>query len=228
MRSLYEFLFLTLVLVALSSTLVSSSAFAAKETPSPDLNEPEQQKEPATHVDEFTRQSVDIVVPPPIDRLALQREETAYFHPYRYGLTVYIGQLTDTAATNISDNSSSTPQMAGVQYLWRAKSGVNYEAGADLFTDGTGSLQIARRYIMGQDAFRPYWKWGVGLWINPPDQLAAFVNFGHLRLLGAGGFEYHLFGHSSVRLEVEGGFGPPTSTALPVQLAGRLGWVWSW
>lgn len=195
--------------------LALHEAMAATTDPSPDFQEegPPSQAPPSGD-DEFKRSTIDLGEPPP--GRVVPKITSAYFHPYRRGLTARLASVFDTKAAGLLT-------MIGVQYHFSARNLRGFEAGADLVSDGTGTAHVAQRFIFARGRFRPFAKAGLGLHIIPADQLVTFIRPENYMILGALGFEQLVWGHSSVRAEAE------TSVSGRALQAGlSLGYVWAW
>ena len=209
------FLFPTFVLAC--TVAISSAALAAKTSPSPDFDAPEKTQAPESAADAVARESIDIAKPPPLK--AGEGSQREYFYPYRQAMTVRAGQ----AFSTVSTNDTNTPLLGGIEYELMTEERKTYEAGADLMSDGTGALSLAKRWIYTRSRLRPYTKAGVGLLVRPADGLAALVNFVNFRADGAAGAEYLVRKAQSVRLELEAAI---STKALVVN--GTFGYVWAW
>jgi hypothetical protein len=212
--------FLTFVLCGFFLTVVlnSSIARAAVNTPSPDFDTPTPLATPEPSADKLSRDTVDISQPTP-PRPGQDRLEREYFHPYRKAFTLRLGGIYSTA----SSDPSALPVIGGLQFFTTLQSLATYEAGADLISDGTGLLTLARRYVLTRTKFRPYLKFGGALVVVPSDQLVNFIKYDNYRLEGATGAEYLVSEGSSLRLEAEGFLGLKTVQGLVA-----LGYVWAW
>lgn len=215
MGVLRALLFPTFVLIV--SLSVPPTSFAAKTTPSPDIDAPEENKkivEPAPLED---RGTVDVIVtPPPKSGI---RSEEEYFHPFRHGFSLRAGRVSSSVTTN----DTSTPYIGGVQFMFTAPSLRAYEAAADLLSDGTGALHLARRWIYTRTKLRPFTKAGFGILVKPEDALAFLVNFSNYRVHGAAGAEYLLRKSQSLRIELE------AAVSMKVlQINATVGYVFAW
>lgn len=201
-RMRYDFLmslarplvFLTFVLACCA---LPSRALAAKALGSPNLDDPADAAAPPENEGEM-RKSIDIAPPPPIPPGMERKQE--YFHKYRQALTAQLGGVYDTKAK--SDGTDMLSRL-GAQYMFTTESRLNFEAGADLLSDGSGAIHVAQRKVYGQSRFRPYIKAGVGVRIVPSDQLATFLRHENYQLRLAGGFEHLVRDPYGFRLEAE-------------------------
>ena len=135
MTSLGRILFPTFVLWYLVT--IAPLCRAAKQDPSPDI---EQTPTPsaANPVDDIEkRDTVDLAVPPPIK--VGPPAEKEYFYPYRHAITVRAGQVSSSTTTN----NTNSPMIGGVQFFYLTPEWGRYEAGADLLSDGTGAVSLA-------------------------------------------------------------------------------------
>jgi hypothetical protein len=212
------FLFTTLVLT--SATFTGQTCRAAKTSDYSIGSEPsieDAQTTPAAPGAEKT--TVDISIPPPQRPNTVRATE--YFYPFRSALSVRFGK--STRSTTYIEGATTTPSVTGVQYFFLADNLRRFEAGADLNSDGTGTLQFTERWVFSRAKLRPYGKAGLGLVIVPRDQLATFAKFSQYLAVGAAGAEYLVRKSQSVRAEVEAGLS--LSGFYTVLTAG---YVWAW
>jgi len=218
MSSRLNFLFFTLVLFTILSG--ARSAEGAPSALNPDLSEPAQKHNPPVVDETRSADTLDISKPPPSARTwSASGASDDFFYAYRKSLAMRIGINAGSTVTN----GINTPAVTGVQFTGTDAERRVIEFGADILSDGTGDLQLSRRAIFSRTRFRPYVRGGVGLLINPQDQLAAFIKYQNYRLLGAGGFEYTLQKSASVRLEAEASL-----SGNGLQSAATIGYVWAW
>lgn len=186
--------FLTFVLACCVSL---APAHAAKTLGSPDLDDAENAVDRPENEEEM-RRTVDIAPPPPLPDGYEKRQE--YFHKYHQALTAHIGLVYDTKAADVGTGMLTR---VGAQYLFQTKDRFALEGGADLLTDGSGSIQLAQRKIWGQSRFRPYIKAGAAVRIVPSDQLATFLKHENYQARFAGGFERLVKDPYGARVELE-------------------------
>lgn len=144
-------------------------------------------------------ETLDIVAPPPPLRAAAKDRES--FHPYRKALTFGAGSGYDTAEAEESE--PGVVHLLSAQYLFGRPDRTLWEGGANLLSDGSGSLHVSRRFIYSQSRLRPYSKIGVGIRIAPEDKLVTVLEFEHYQLRAASGFEFSTRLNTSVRAETE-------------------------
>lgn len=212
MLSNREYIFPTFVLACV--LFFSSIGLGAKVAPSPDIDETEPIQTHDQSFDTNMRDTVNIAVPPPTKQAIVTQRE--YFYPYRQAIALRTG-----LAFGSGDGSGA--KIGGVQYQFVNSTFLIFEAGADLATDGTGSLSFARRWIYSRSRFRPYTKAGGGILVKPSDGLAFFVNYSNYRIDGAAGAEYSIRKSQSLRAELE------TAVSLKAFLVmATVGYVWAW
>jgi hypothetical protein len=215
MRS--RFYFLTFVLVLCGWFLCGAVALAALADPNPDFVDPPQPEAPTTNDPEALKNSIDIAPAPPAPPLTDRLE---YFHKYRRGLSALAGPVIDTKRIQ---NKESALMRGSIRYLFKDRNLKTYEAGADLDSDGTGAILLTRRWIYSQTKFRPYEKLGLGIRIDPDDQLGTFLRYQHYQLRAGAGFEVLIADPASFRLELEG-----SASFHSLQAALTAGLVWAW
>lgn len=120
-------------------------------------------------------------------------------------------------------NDESALMRGSLRYLFKDKELRGYEAGADLDSDGTGAILLTRRWIYSQTRFRPYEKLGLGIRIDPDDQLGTFLRYQHYQLRAGAGFEWLISDPASFRMELEG-----SASFHSLQAAITGGFVWAW
>ena len=188
------FVFPTFVLAC---CVLAAPAYAAKSTSAPNLDDTQEATAPPENEKEI-RSSIDIAAPPP--PRPVSAEEKEYFYRYRSALTFQTGLVYDTRAVN--DGTSFLTRL-GTQYDFTTEDRRKYEGGADLLSDGSGSLEGFQRFVFGQGRFRPYVKGGLGLRVVPADQLATFLKYENYQLRGAAGLEQLVKDPIGLRVELE-------------------------
>jgi hypothetical protein len=195
-----------------------SSAHAAKESLSPDaVTEQTDTYKKTKSGPEADGTLVDIAQPPPGPKKLVTTNFEDYFYPYRRAIAVRVGRVF------LSTHGLSEPSLTGVQFWVKTEENISYEAGADLMTDGSGSLQISRRFIFADGKFRPFAKLGAGILVIPENGLAVWVNFANYRAHAAIGAEYLLRRSESIRVDFES-----TWSVNDVQALASAGYVWAW
>jgi hypothetical protein len=205
-------------IIFLLTFVLTQIASAAPSSPNPDFTEPAVDESTGGTEAQEKKQSVDIAPAPPVPP---SDEEPEIFYRYRNAITFHVGLVYDRVPIKDPDKPGVLSRF-GTQYLFPV--GLqDYEAGADLFSDGTGLIQLHRRWIFTKTRFRPYTKAGMGLRVQPSDQLATALKFENYQLRGAVGFEDLLNDPSSFRLELDGMLSTKT-----LQISVLLGGVWGW
>jgi hypothetical protein len=209
------------LIIALAMTSIickTTPVWGANASPSPDFTDVPPVEAPPSLDHKQIEHSVDITPEPPAPPNAARK--LGYFHKYRQGLSALIYGVYDT---QVAANGNSPLTRASLLYLFNDESLRAYEGGADLLSDGTGALSIARRWIYSRTRFRPYTKAGVALRIVPSDQLTTVLKLENYQVRGAAGFEHVLRAPISLRFEIEA-----TASIISVQGLVGLGLVWAW
>lgn len=110
-----------------------------------------------------------------------------------------------------------------IRYLFPDRKLRAWEIGADIDNDGTGAFSFSRRWVWNQNRFRPYEKVGVGILIDPDDELGTFLRYQHYQLRGAVGFEQLIGAPWSLRMELEG-----SASARSFQVMAYAGLTCAW
>lgn len=221
MRSVLKFSFPTFVLqfllwMTLLGVFAPLKSHAAKSSGASIYGD-DAETPPATEGEkDMRRETVDVVIPP--GGLATPKS-TEYFFPYRSSLGFRLGSSVRTATYNDMPN----PIQAGVLFSFTLPNLTKYEATADLYSDGTGSLGGSRKWVFGRSKLRPFLRGGVGIIINPKDQLAALAKYDQVMAVGSAGAEYLVRKTQSVRVEFEAGVGIKC-----MQVLASAGYVWAW
>lgn len=207
--------------VFLTFVLLATSAHTAVNDPSPDFNDPPSNEASGGIVDESLRKSLDIAPAPPAPPVPAERRvRLDYFHKYRKGLSAMVAAVADTKRVQ---NEEGILTRGTVRYLFHDRDLKAFEGGADLDSDGTGAIHLARRFIYAQTKFRSYEKLGVAVRIDPDDQLGTFLRYQHYQLRGAAGFEYLWREPASYRIELEG-----SASFHSLQAGIYAGVTWAW
>ena len=219
------------------SVCLPCKSHAAKSAPVPNLSDP---RPPPTKLPEFTpaqeaaRKSIDIAQPPPIV-IRPPNQSDEFFYHFRKSLTVrsgivYLskpeessddGSLGDSG--NISSDGKQLLSILGVEYMFPDADLRSWESGADLISDGSGVLHIARRFELSRSRFRPFYKLGVGVRVIPSEQLVTFIRLSNYQLRAAFGFEHSVGARQSLRVDFEG-----LVATTQLQAGCTIGYVWAW
>lgn len=220
-------LFLTLVAVLTTSALQTVSLPRGFASPtgsapvfSPDdplPSDPPLSSQPDER-DLIIEDTIDIATPP-APALRPSSAERKFIYGYKNILTLRVGAIGRAKSPTATQN----PYLAGLQFLLTTKEKLQLEVGVDTLTDGTGILHFARRWTYSTDEVRPFVKLGGGLIVDPKNQIGAFLKHELLLAEGSLGVEAHLWGSSSVRIEIEAGIGLETQQALMA-----VGYNWAW
>lgn len=207
---------MTCVMIFVTTTVGKTNfVWAANASPSPDFVDPVKQPTPPTQ-DQIARQkTVDIAPEPPAPPEAALK--IGYFHKERQALSAVIYGAFDSKETD------SLKTRASLLYLFPDANLQEWEAGADLLSDGSGSLSIALRWIFSRTRFRPYTKAGVAVRIDPGDEFRTFLKFENYQARGDAGFELLLGRPISLRCEVE-----LTASGRSVEALAGAGLAWAW
>jgi hypothetical protein len=138
------------------------------------------------------------------------------FYSYRHALTLRAGLVPE-------DFNFRTPlKTIGAEFLFYYNLNA-WEGGADLHSDGSGTIHGSRRFIYSQNYIRPYSKLGVGIQVIPSEQLVTFLKYQHYQFRAGIGCEYLIKRASSVRLELE-----VIASLQSTSTGATLGYVWAW
>lgn len=162
--------------------------------------------------------SLTVTPPPPfkVERKFSVGEN--YFYPYQSSISPRFGFYFDSQAL------TSLQYIFGFNYLVESINGRHWEFGADLYSNGSGSLNGGYRWIFNSNGkFRPYVKGGGSLLMIPSDGLGNFISLSHFRVMAAAGFEDIIRDPMSVRFDLELLAGTK-GTAVNI----LLGYSWAW
>jgi hypothetical protein len=206
-----------LIAFALATLAKTHSVWAANASPSPDFIDVPAEEKPMTQDQKALGASIDIAPQPPASPDAVRK--IGYFHKYRQGLSAQINAVYDTR-----EPAESKPLTRGsLNDLFSDDQLHFYEAGADLLSNGTGSLSLARRWIFARTRLRPFTKAGFAVVLDPNDELRTFLKVEHYQARASFGFERLISDPISVRFELEGAVG---TTAVQVIAGVGLAWAW--
>ncbi len=217
--------FLTLVLptcFSLTFLLNGSTASAAPVPLAPNIDEPEvpdPNQTPPKNPELI--ESVDITPPPAVGQESDDESfSSEYFYPYRKSMSPRLGIMYNSIAAS---EGNSMLYAIGFQTLWSSPTLKNYEAGADLISDGTGRVNFQQRWFFSRSRMRPYAKAGAGLKLTPKDGLATILKLANYNARAAIGLERLFLAPLSLRVELEVGVGIEDVEALL-----SFGYSWAW
>lgn len=216
--------FFTFVLLMQTAALIpwSDQALAAPNPPQPNLDEPEKETlgEPSPQDLESTG-TINITPPPALTNVSSRGVVSSeYFYRYRNSLSPRAGMVLNSEAYA---QDKRFLYIVGFQYLFPTHDLRDFEAGADVVSDGTGRAMFARRWIYSRTRFRPYTKAGGGVKIIPADGLTTFIRLENLQARAAIGAERLLLAPMSLRCEFEVTVGMKGYEAL---LTAGYSWAW--
>ncbi len=217
-KGLPSFPTLVLTVVVTILTFHSSYVFAARGSPSPDFIDPAVGEKPLTDEQKAFRDSTDIA--PKAPGAMEEARRLGYFHKYRKGLSALGGYVYDT---KFAQDNSDPLMRVSVLYLFPDQSLREYEVSVDIASDKFGAISFARRFIYSRTRFRPYSKLGLGLRIDPNDQLAAFLRYKYYKVFGAIGFELLIDEPINLRFELQTG-----ASINSFDGSASLGLAWAW
>ncbi|HVK62212.1 MAG TPA: hypothetical protein VM432_11705, partial [Bdellovibrionales bacterium] len=194
----------------------SQYASAAKDTPTPNFDD-SNSAEPKVAVDPAKQEAVDIA---PAPKAKPNQSKPDFFYRYRNGISPLLGFAFDTKA---NDDGSGTVTILGIRYLFASETLSAYELGAELLSNGSGTVHAGKRWDSSRSRFRPYTTAGLGMRIVPKDQVATVLRKEHVQLRGGAGFEYLSLDPISTRVE----FGA-IATLKSFQAQVLLGMNWAW
>lgn len=224
MRAYRGILFLTLVVMSFAGVFITtgpSTCLAAKSShASPLEGEPDVEKKESQNANEtdskYVHETVDIAEPP---KTGLRPTKSGYFYRYRQSFTMRTGGMYHWQMPD----QSETQTILGIQFSFMTESRSRYEIGADQISGGNGAIHLARKWVFDDSKFRPFSKAGLGLIVEPQNNIASLLKHKNFLIEGSLGFEYLIFDPQSIRVEIEGGLGSETLQALLL-----LGYVWAW
>lgn len=125
-----------------------------------------------------------------------------YFYRHKKAITVHAGTFYATEDSTGHDDKFNG--LLGVSYLFPWKGMMKTEAGVDLTFIGHGFVTVMQRRIHNENSgFRPYYRYGVMLNIDPDDKLAAVSDWKtYLGRVGIG-FEGIQKPSQSLRVELD-------------------------
>ncbi len=225
MRAYRGNLFLTLVLATFAGVLFipgPSSCLAAKpESISPLGDESAKDKQEDGSASQasskLVRETVDIAEPPPPQKSPAR---IGYYYRYRQSLTLRLGGM---FRRNLPEEQDETFSVIGLQFSLKTDHQSIYEIGADMLSGAQGAVHLARKWVYGDSRFRPFTKIGLGLIVEPKNNLASVLKYEKLLLEGSWGFEHLFADPQSIRIELEAAAGREN-----LQGTLLLGYVWAW
>jgi len=211
---MHRAIILTLVCILTATTPIIASA--AKTSPSPEdsLDAPEATTVPSP--DEIERAG-QVEMSEPQSEGSKPQNTQAYYFRYRQSITVRGG------IEEKFNDIGSPGSILSVLYWFPRKDLRGIEGGADLQSDGSGTIHIASRNVIGKGRWRGFHKLGGGVRIVPSDQMVTFLRLKNWQLRMSGGVEYSISDPYTLRLDLDG-------TASIERLAAllTLGVAWNW
>lgn len=203
--------FLTFVLISPLSAGAAPQVNPSMQEPKPEESSPADSS--ATNLD--SQQMVISTPPEPIKKV-----ETYEYYPYKQSISPRIGIIFDSDLMK----EHKFPYLLGFLYMLPRRRSPQMEAGADILSDSRGQLHFGLRNILYErQYFRPYFRAGISLEVEPDDQLAAAVDFENYQLRFSLGFEDVVKLPMSARFEIEGSI---SSTDQTLYLVGGYSWAW--
>lgn len=185
------------------------------ETPLPQEKAEPGRKADQRPQDEDPLAPFDVARPPqPKDDILLSKKKDISFYGYRQSFSALAGVIREETDLGF----------AGFQYLLPSESGSSWEAGIDVYNEGSGAFNFAYRHVFFHlEVFRPYWKAGGAFRSDGEGQLASLVRFDNFRAEGGAGCEYLLIPPFSLRLEAQLSIGKSSTATMY-----RAGLSWGW
>lgn len=173
----------------------ATTAFAAKSPVAPDLSDVKNTEVPATQEELDRAKIVHITEAPPVP--PRPAEASDYYYKFHNSVSLRAG-------AQLKLNDLGNPGVTlGLLYAYPLADLRGVEAGADLNSDATGTLHFSRREMVGNEKFRWFHKYGLGVRVVGSDQLVTFLRLRNWELRGGGGFEWTTFDPMSFRLDLE-------------------------
>ena len=194
------------VAILLFLTLVGTGAFASPHDDAPPPTDKAAETQDIDTEDPVLLENTSITeVPVRSGRMQefVQRfDRQNYYHAYRQSVTAHLGSV--IALKDSTDSDSLMSIAAG--FLWQPKKQFSpmWEYGATWVSSGLGQILATRKHVTNEKgAFRPFYKYGVGLKIDPDEQAANLVDFDNLMLRAGVGLENILKPPRSVRMDLD-------------------------
>ena len=154
---------------------------------------------------------------PGFTRQPIARAKMPWIYRYRRSLSVLAGTVNGLSGLD------DIQYLFGSRFSFATESDALYEAGADVLTNGRGTVHFARRLVFGRSQFRPYAKAGVGVDLDPREGLTGILRLENFQARAALGAEQSLTQATSVRFEVEALISGRLQQALAL-----MGLTWAW
>lgn len=208
---------ITLTLVCILTATAPILASAAKTSPSPEdsLDTPETTTVPSP--EELERAGQVEISEPRSEAGGKSQTPQAYYFRYRQSITVRGG------IEEKFNDIGSPGSILSVLYWFPRKDLRGIEGGADLQSDGSGTIHIASRNVIGKGRWRGFHKLGGGVRIVPSDQMVTFLRLKNWQLRMSGGVEYSISDPYTLRLDIDGTLSSERMAALVT-----LGVAWNW
>ncbi|MBL7689084.1 MAG: hypothetical protein JNJ49_13705 [Bdellovibrionaceae bacterium] len=208
---------ITLTLVCILTATAPKLAHAAKTSPSPEdsLDTPKPATVPSTEELERAGQVEMSVAPAEVGNKP--QNPQAYYFRYRQSITVRGG------IEQRFNDIGSPGSILSILYWFPRKDLRGIEGGADLQSDGSGTIHIASRNVVGKGRWRGFHKLGGGVRIVPSDQMVTFLRLKNWQLRMSGGVEYSISDPYTLRLDLDGTVSTERMAALLT-----FGVAWNW
>lgn len=187
-------------------TLVGTAGWAAPHGDAPASTDPASENQNIETEDPNLIENTSITeVPPATGRLnefVQKFDRQNYYHAYRQSLFAHLG-----AVIALKDSTDSDSLMAiAAGFLWQPRKEFSpvWEYGATWVSSGLGQIVATRKHVINEKgAFRPFYKYGAALKIDPDEQAANLVDFQNLMLRIGMGLENTLKPPRSVRMDLD-------------------------
>jgi hypothetical protein len=149
--------------------------------------------------------NTSITVPPTRSRFEEYMQKfnrRDYYHSFRQSIYVHLGAI--VALENSTDYDHLMALSSGFMWQPRKQFSPKWEVGAAWSMMGVGQIVGMRKHIYNEKAaFRPFYKYGVTLKIDPDEQSANVSDFENYMLRAGVGLESILKPPRSVRLDLD-------------------------
>lgn len=210
----------SLLVLALTQVFSTSVAFAAPETPDPDLSvQSAAESEPG---DKRKLELLEVTEPkgPLPTQSGVVKRARDIFYPYQSSVSPRAGA--GVSSRKVSNENAF--YFVGLSYMLDSPHSRHHEFGIDLTSQSHGLFHAAYKWVFDHNsAFRPHLKFGTTVMLVPSEQLGTFLKASNYQLRGAAGFEKLLKAPMSLRCDLEaawisGGYAAAFS----------LGYSWAW
>jgi hypothetical protein len=134
-----------------------------------------------------------------VDRVMDRRD---FFYNHKQSIDLHGGVM--YSISDSSEDPDNLNAIFGFGWLLKGDGLMRWEVQADLAFVGYGHVSVLRRRIYnGSGAFRPYYRYGGTLLLDPDKEFAAFSDYESYTLRAGGGFEFTRRDPESHRLDLD-------------------------